>query len=123
MILNVISSIHEKWGGREYNMNVIFDFTSVIEACGFVGIWNNGQFYTWFNQRGEGTVFWKITNRALVNDIMFEMKPQTTIMQIPSEGSDHCPLLMKMDVRQEQNTKYFKFLSCWTEKSSFLATL
>ncbi|KAH0639244.1 hypothetical protein KY285_035830 [Solanum tuberosum] len=46
--------------------------------------------------------------------------PQTTITHLPSVGSDHCPLLMEMIVREEDHIKYFKFLNCWTDQPKFI---
>ena len=44
---------------------------------------------------------------------------QTTISHQPAVGSDHCPLLMEMEVRIDEKVKHFKFLHCWTENEKF----
>jgi len=59
----------------------------------------------------------------MVNDKWLETMPQTTITHLPSVGSDHCPLLLEMNMRQDQVTKYFKFLNYWTENPNFFATV
>uniref|UniRef100_M1DJP7 RNase H family protein n=1 Tax=Solanum tuberosum TaxID=4113 RepID=M1DJP7_SOLTU len=46
--------------------------------------------------------------------------PQTTITHLSSVGSDHCPLLMEMETREDDHIKYFKFLNCWTDQPNFL---
>ncbi|WMV07509.1 hypothetical protein MTR67_000894 [Solanum verrucosum] len=120
---NVITSTQEKQGGREYNMNKSFEFISVIEPCGLIDIGYNGQPFTWCNQRAEEARIWKRLDRAMVNDKWLESMPQTTITHLPSVGSDHCPLLLEMTTRQDQVTRYFKFLNCWTENPNFYATV
>lgn len=120
---NVISSIEEKKGGLLYNMNKSFDFISVIEAYGLIDLGFNGQPFTWCNQRAANPRVWKRLDRAMVNDRWLEIMPQTTIDHLPSVGSDHTPFLMEMMVRQENTIKYFKFLHCWVENSSFIDTV
>lgn len=68
-------------------------------------------------------IIWKRLDRTLVNDKWLESMPQTTITNLPFEGSDHCPLLMEMVVRQENTMKYFKFLNCWVDNQSFMETV
>lgn len=36
---NVITDMEEKLGGQPYNINKIFEFIGVIEACGLTLIW------------------------------------------------------------------------------------
>ncbi|KAH0765178.1 hypothetical protein KY285_001049 [Solanum tuberosum] len=120
---NVITSTEEKYGGIPYNMTKSLDFISIIEASGLVDIGYSGQHYTWCNQRAEEARVWKRLDRAMVNDKWLELMPQTTITHLPSVGSDHCPLLMEMEVRLENKFKYFKFLHCWTENENFLTTV
>ena len=69
----------------------------------------SGQHYTWCNQRSR---VWKRLDRAMVNDKWLECMPQTTISHLPVVCSNHCPLLMEMEVRIAQEVKYFKFLHC-----------
>ncbi|KAG5616052.1 hypothetical protein H5410_015876 [Solanum commersonii] len=120
---NVITSTEEKYGGIPYNMNKSLDFISIIEASGLVDIGYSSQHYTWCNQRAAEARVWKRLDRAMVNDNWLELMPQTTITHLPSVGSDHCPLLMEMEVRLEHKIKYFKFLHCWTENENFLDTV
>lgn len=49
--------------------------------------------------------------------------PQTTIDHLPTVSSNHTPLMMKIMSRQDDPTKYFKFLHYWIENASFLDTL
>ncbi|WMV49611.1 hypothetical protein MTR67_042996 [Solanum verrucosum] len=39
------------------------------------------------------------------------------------KGSNHCPLLLEMGIRSDQDIKYFKFLHFWVENKSFLDTV
>ncbi|KAK4729617.1 hypothetical protein R3W88_022605 [Solanum pinnatisectum] len=109
---NVVTSIEEKLGGVPYNMRKSIDFISVIEACGLVDLGLSGQKFTWTNKRGIHHRIWKRLDRALANDTWLEKMPQTTITHLPTVGSDHCPLLMEMCLKEEHHIKYFKFLNC-----------
>ncbi|WMV50080.1 hypothetical protein MTR67_043465, partial [Solanum verrucosum] len=79
----------------------------------------SGQKYTWSNNRGIHHRIWKRLDRALVNDSWLEKMPQTTITNLSSIGSDHCPLLLKMVAKEEEHTKYFKFVNCWANHPNF----
>ncbi|XP_049399716.1 uncharacterized protein LOC125863741 [Solanum stenotomum] len=120
---NVITSIEEKLGGVPYNMRKSLEFIAVIEACGLIDLGFSGQKFTWSNNRGIQQRVWKRLDRALVNDAWLEKMPQTTITHLPSVGSDHYPLLMEMNAREDDHIKYFKFLNCWTDQPNFLETV
>jgi len=83
----------------------------------------SGQKFTWSNKRGIHHRIWKRLDRGLVNDAWLDKMPQTTVTHLPSIGSDHCPLLMEMDAKVENQTRYFKFLNCWADHTNFLDTV
>ncbi|XP_015158404.1 uncharacterized protein [Solanum tuberosum] len=120
---NVITSIEEKLGGVPYNMRKSLEFIVVIEACGLMDLGFSGQKFTWSNKKGIHHRIWKRLDRALINDAWLEKMPQTTITHLSSVGSDHCPLLMEMVAREEDQIRYFKFLNCWTDQPNFLDTV
>lgn len=120
---NVITSPEEKLGGVPYNMKKSFEFINTIEACGFIDIGFNGQEYTCCNHMDSSNRIWKRLDRALVNDKWLENMPHTSIYHLPSVGSDHCPLLMKMVNNQVTHIKYFKFLNYWADQPSFMNTV
>ncbi|XP_055800325.1 uncharacterized protein LOC129869710 [Solanum dulcamara] len=117
---NVITGIEEKLEGIPYNMNKSFEFISTIEACGLIDLGFHGAKYTWCNNRDNDARIWKRLDRAMVNDKWLDMMPMTTITHLASTGSDHCPLFMECAERQNNATKYFKFLHCWVDNDSFL---
>lgn len=49
--------------------------------------------------------------------------PHTTITHFPSLGLDHFPLPMEMNIKQDNSTKYFKFLNCWADHPNFMDTV
>ncbi len=120
---NVITSISEKLGGRDYNINKSLEFISIIEACGLIDMGYKGQNYTWCNHRRDGARIWKRLDRGLTNDKWIETMPHSSITHLPSVGSDHSPLLMEINDTQSNIIKYFKFLNYWTENTSFLTTV
>ncbi|WMV13571.1 hypothetical protein MTR67_006956 [Solanum verrucosum] len=34
--------------------------------------------------------------------------------------SDHCPLLLELNAKEQEHIKYFKFLNCWADHNKFL---
>ncbi|KAH0674028.1 hypothetical protein KY284_025115 [Solanum tuberosum] len=112
--------LKKKLGGVPYNMRKSLEFIAVIEFCGLIDLGFSGQKFTWSNSRGIQQRVWKRLDRALVTDAWLEKMPQTTITHLPSVGSDHCPLLMEMNAREDDHIKYFKFLNCWTDQPNFL---
>ncbi|WMV30203.1 hypothetical protein MTR67_023588 [Solanum verrucosum] len=120
---NVITNTDEKLGGIPYNMKKSIEFIGVIEACGLMDLGFNGPRFTWSNQRGINFRIWKRLDRAMVNDRWLQIMPHTNITHLPSVGSDHCPLLMEMNVRPENHIKYFRFLNCWADQPAFVETV
>lgn len=59
----------------------------------------------------------------MVNDKWLELMLHTSITHLPSEGSDHCPLLMEIVEKQIIPKKYFEFHNCWFDQPSFLETV
>ncbi|KAG5599775.1 hypothetical protein H5410_031145 [Solanum commersonii] len=117
---NVITFMDENLGGLPYNMKKSLEFIVVIEACGMMDLGFSGQKFTWSNNKGVHNRVWKRLDRAMVNDSWLEKMSQTTILHLPSVGSDHCPFLMEMKARCEDHIKYFKFLNCWTDQPNFI---
>jgi len=120
---NVITHNEEKLGGIPYNMRKSLEFISVIEACGLMDLGFNGPKFTWSNLRGINFRIWKRLDRAMANDKWLQDMPHTSITHLPSVGSDHCPILMEMNVKQANYIKYFRFLNCWADQPTFLDTV
>ncbi|KAK4707382.1 hypothetical protein R3W88_033071 [Solanum pinnatisectum] len=103
-------------------MKKSLEFIAVTEACGLIDLGFSGQKFTWSNNRGLHSRVWNRLDRSMVNDSWLENMPQTTIIHLPSVGSDHCPLLMENKDTNEDPVKYFKFLNCWADHPNFLET-
>lgn len=93
-------------------MNKRLEFIRILDVCGLMELGYSGQQFTWCNQRAMDDRIWKRLDRDLVNDNWLQSMSQTTITHLPSMGSDHCPLLMELIVKPENNIRYFKFLNC-----------
>ncbi|OIT07835.1 hypothetical protein A4A49_32245 [Nicotiana attenuata] len=117
---NIIASIGKKIGEIPYQMNKSLDFLSMIEDYGLTDLGFYGPRYTWSNGRGPCSIVWKRLDRGLVNDNWLSSFPATTIARLASTGSNHSPLLMEINVRQDTIKKYFIFLNCWVKNESFM---
>nr|XP_016504001.1 PREDICTED: uncharacterized protein LOC107822026 [Nicotiana tabacum] len=96
------------------------DFLRMIEDYGFVDLGFYDPRYTWSNGRGQGSIVWKRLDRRLVNDNWLISYPTTSITNISSVESDHNPLLLEINVRQDTSKRYFMFLNYWVENENFL---
>ncbi|XP_019237808.1 PREDICTED: uncharacterized protein LOC109217962 [Nicotiana attenuata] len=90
-----------------------------MEDCGLVDLGFYGPKCTWSNGRGQCSIVWKRLDRGLVNDQLLATFPTTTVSHLASAGSDHTPLLMEINVRNENGKKYFRFLNCWVDNVKF----
>ncbi|XP_070041492.1 uncharacterized protein [Nicotiana tomentosiformis] len=116
---NVIVFVEEKIGGILYQMSKSMDFLYMIEDCGLVDLGFYGPKYTWSNGRGQGSIVWKRLDRGLVNDQWLSAFPSTSVSHLASTGSDHNPILMKINIRHDTRNKYFRFLNFWVDNVNF----
>ncbi|OIT27219.1 hypothetical protein A4A49_37653 [Nicotiana attenuata] len=116
---NVIATVEEKIGGIPYHMNKSLDFLCMIEDCGLADLGFYGPRCTWSNGKGQCSIVWKRLDRGLANDQWLAAFPASTISHLASTGSDHTPLLMEIRVRQDNSTKYFRFLNLWVDNANF----
>nr|XP_016446838.1 PREDICTED: uncharacterized protein LOC107771891 [Nicotiana tabacum] len=107
---NVIASVEEKMGGITYQMSKSIDFLDL----GFYG-----PKCTWSNGIGQCSIVWKRLDRGLVNDQWLAAFSNTTVSHLASIGSDHNHLLMEINVRQDTDNKYFRFLILWVDNVNF----
>ncbi|KAI5312027.1 hypothetical protein L3X38_041200 [Prunus dulcis] len=61
-----------------------------------------GQAYTWRWRRAEGVLIQKRLDRGLINSIWQEAWPCSIAIHLPAVGSDHCPILILTEGRQEK---------------------
>ncbi|XP_070002509.1 uncharacterized protein LOC142165968 [Nicotiana tabacum] len=116
---NFIASVEEKIGGIPYKMNKSLDFLCMIENSGLVDLGFYGPRCAWSNGRGQCSIVWKRLDRGLANDQWLAAFPASIISHLASAGSDHNLLLMEIRVRQENCTKYFRFLNLWVDNAKF----
>lgn len=94
---------------------------SMIEDSGLVDLGYYDHKYTWSNGRGQNYIFSKRLDRCLVNYQRLTIFPATTVSHLASADSDHNPLLMEINVRQDNGKRYFKFLNCWVDNDKFMS--
>ncbi|XP_070047027.1 uncharacterized protein LOC142169774 [Nicotiana tabacum] len=87
----------------------------MIEDSGLVDLGYYGHKYSWSNGRGPNTIVWKRLDRGLVNDQWLVAFPATNISYLASTGSDHNPLLIEINIRQEMGKRHFKFFNDWVD--------
>ncbi|XP_075111382.1 uncharacterized protein LOC142181766 [Nicotiana tabacum] len=92
----------------------------MIEDSGLVDLGYYGHKYIWSNGRGPNSIVCNRLDRGLVNGQGLTVFPATTVSHLVSAGSDHNPLLMEINLRQETGKRYFKFLICLVKNDKFM---
>ncbi|XP_070025067.1 uncharacterized protein [Nicotiana sylvestris] len=95
-------------------------YASMIEDSGLVDLGYYGHKYIWSNGRGPNSIVCNRLDRGLVNGQGLTVFPATTVSHLVSAGSDHNPLLMEINLRQETGKRYFKFLICLVKNDKFM---
>jgi hypothetical protein len=85
-------------------------FNAVIEQGGLMEISLSGRKFTWCNNHEDPT--YELLDRVLVSPSWEEKFPLVCANTLPSELSDHTPILIKSGVKPKTQP-IFRFENCW----------
>jgi hypothetical protein len=85
-------------------------FNVVIEQGGLMEIKLSGRKFTWCNNHDDPT--YELLDRVLVSSSWEEKFPLVCATTLPSELSDHTPILIKSGVKPKTQP-IFRFENCW----------
>ncbi|KAI5352870.1 hypothetical protein L3X38_005762 [Prunus dulcis] len=72
-----------------------------------------GHAYTWKGRKAEGVLIQERLDKGLINSSWQEVWPCSVAIHLPDVGSDHCPILILNEERQEKVSRPFKFEAYW----------
>ncbi|CAL9030237.1 unnamed protein product [Prunus brigantina] len=72
-----------------------------------------GHAYTWKGHKAEGVFIQERLDRGLINYSWKEVWPCSIVIHLLDVGSDHCPILILTEGRQEKVSRPFKFEAYW----------
>lgn len=72
-----------------------------------------GYVYTWKRRRAKGVLIQERLDKGLINSSWQEVWPCSVAIHLLDVGSDHCPILILNEERQEKVSRPFKFEAYW----------
>lgn len=111
---NEISSIWEKQGGAEVSSSRIEKFQAMISDCALMDLEFKGNAFTWSNNQSREANIRERIDRALANVEWRRLFPCAQVLHEVVLGSDHCPLVLNLNLPLKRIPKLFKFESRWT---------
>ncbi|KAL9687786.1 hypothetical protein QQ045_032193 [Rhodiola kirilowii] len=116
---NVISSWAEKSGGIHGEDSPLQDFNDFQLQAGLSDSGYSGNPYTLSNNQSGDKRIWERLDRLLINGLAFTRFPHLKVSHMTRVHSDHCPLLIEMDVDQH-NIALFQYQQAWHSHPGFL---
>ncbi|XP_031108616.1 uncharacterized protein LOC116013098 [Ipomoea triloba] len=80
----------------------------------------SGPKFTWRRGKEEGTFKGARLDRVLCSLDWLDVVKTTKVSHLPAVGSDHCPLLIDLDTKENRHTNSFLFQGAWMNHHSFI---
>jgi exonuclease III len=111
---NVIIDDSEKLGGRLGSSSAPNFLRELLFDLGAVDLGFSGNKFTWRNNRwGKGSICERL-DRAIASMNWRTTFPKATVMHLGAINSDHAPLLIDTNPREEFLPRPFRFEAMWT---------
>lgn len=118
--LNEIMFSFEKKGGVPRDDQRMENFRQVIDDCRLMDKGYSGQWYTWERGNLLETNIREHLDRGLANESWFSLFCCGQIQHFPYSMSDHCPLLLSLDIERNMTRSHqFRFEAWWSLKETF----
>ncbi|XP_031103194.1 uncharacterized protein LOC116006838 [Ipomoea triloba] len=117
---NAITSNAEGTSSSNVGMVRNGDFTHWIFDEALVDLGYSGQNFTWKRGREEGTFRGARLDRALCSMEWIDRNRNTTVTHLTAVESDHCPILIDIDLKTKTGGDVFMFQGAWTTHPLFL---
>ena len=102
---NIIANLSESYPTLQGVSNDMKEFIDTMIKLSLFDHVYAGPILTWSNHQPEGFIVRKL-DRALVNDNWFTEFANSTVEFLPSEVSDHSPVLIQMQQVRESSTVF-----------------
>ncbi|GLU12746.1 hypothetical protein SLE2022_294050 [Rubroshorea leprosula] len=80
----------------------------------------SGAFFTWCNKQGENDKLWCKLDKVMANSTWVSAFPNTSVVFLNLQSSDHSPSLVTMDLLMNDEPKPFRFCNAWSKDERFL---
>ncbi|GLT50971.1 hypothetical protein SLA2020_244230 [Shorea laevis] len=80
----------------------------------------SGAFFTWCNKQGENDRLWCKLDRVMANSTWVSAFPNTSVVFLNPQSSDHSPSLVTVDVLLNDKPRPFRFYNAWSKDENFL---
>ncbi|PKU68636.1 putative mitochondrial protein [Dendrobium catenatum] len=85
----------------------------VMNNNDFHDIGFQGPSYTWCNNKEGLARIWERLDRVWLNSKALLEFPNAVVKHLPRISSDHCPVLLQIDIKMQHNKREFKFENLW----------
>ncbi|GKV04889.1 hypothetical protein SLEP1_g16984 [Rubroshorea leprosula] len=79
-----------------------------------------GAYFTWSNKQGENDRLWCKLDRVMANTTWVSAFPNTSVVFLNPQSSDHSPSLVTVDVLMNEKPRPFRFCNAWSKDDNFL---
>ena len=115
---NEITGNHEKRGGRRRLESSFLSFHTMLENCGMLDFPYKGNSFSWVGKRRSGKVKCKL-DRAVANEDWHALFTHSVVEFLQLWGSDHKPVLARIQSSVRRTRKNFRFDKRWIGKPGF----
>ncbi|XP_070027616.1 uncharacterized protein [Nicotiana sylvestris] len=116
---NEILEAKERFGGLPINNRRTDNFANFINTCKLVDLGFQGSRYTWTNKRRHGYTILERLDRFLANYDWLNLYPEDLVNHLPRTYSDHCPLLITLELPTTIHHNIFRFETMWASHPHF----
>ena len=117
--MNEVRSQGEKSGGRAFRPSQCRDLNSFMDAACLVDLGFDGNPFTWTNAREGTALIRERLDRVLANNTWILEFPGTEVSHLPRSYSDHCPLLVNLNISNSFKNYPFRCKEAWLGHPDF----
>ncbi|GKU98349.1 hypothetical protein SLEP1_g11364 [Rubroshorea leprosula] len=77
-------------------------------------------YFTWSNKQRENDRLWCKLDRVMANTTWVSAFPNTSVVFLNPQSSDHSPSLVSVDVLMNEKPRPFRFFNAWSKDENFL---
>ena len=111
---NVVVEESEKFGGQRGSNSTPSYLKDLLFDLGAIDLGFAGAKYTWWNKRWGKNAIKERLDRAICNSGWRTQFPKASVFHLEATNSDHAPLLIDSNPKEEFLLRPFKFEAMWT---------
>ncbi|XP_056690367.1 uncharacterized protein [Spinacia oleracea] len=118
---NEVTCQSEKLGGNLIKQHRADRYSDAMNECGLVDAGCVGSRFTWFNKQKDKPIYQRL-DRAWVNMHWLNLFPNSTVITLPREASDHNPIKLiteNIGLQNHGHQNVFKMEPLWYAEPGF----